>query len=183
MSKMLIYGWGEWYLLADLDEDSAGALVNEVIHTIEQLDEFNDKTNGYAQGFYPSATVSIDGRDIGTIESIIEQSSKHQRYEELKNEITDEPLWEVKNAWVRLDVLKGVFTEVEVGNYDLDDSTELEKLYNEILDNLDVPTGGIFNIDYWYDEDLECQGKHTKSTEYFIIHKGDWHEYEVIEEN
>ena len=181
MPTLKIWGWGKWLLLNELDEPTAKKYAESGSISESENDELESESDGYAFGFNADSMVIVNDKEIGTVIDILEKSKGTERYEYIEKNLAIPEIHNVQNAWLKEETYKGTFAEVTIEDDCIDESGVTDKFYERFIENIELVDAYLFHFSEWGDEEVDDDGIHGKSGEFYVIHNGETFELEIEE--
>lgn len=167
MSKLTVKGSGIDFRQVCLDAYTAGEMVIEG-ETPDDFyvdqDEFGE-LNTLCSGFFCDSTVSLDGKEIGTVKSIVNKARKLGVTKKVRQYSSDIYINEViKEAGLTSFVLEthstsGVLANFEIHDYILDEKRKVpDQFILDFANSLKEEAPGVYFFEKWNENRIENAG-------------------------
>lgn len=160
-------------LVTQLDELIAKRYAETATITESENDQLEQDSEGYAFGFSPDSVVYVNEREIGTVSEIIEKFKGTDRYDYIEKNLNVPEINNINNAWVKEEIYKGAFVDVEIEDDCVDAKGVTDQFFEKFINNIDVSDEYLFQLSEWEGKEVDEDGIHGKSSDYFVIYNGD----------
>lgn len=172
MANLKIEGNGICFYTNHLDDEITESYSNLGEIPKSKHDELENEAEISCFGFFANSKVILNGEEIATVESLIEQSKESDKYQNLHDALSESLDTGLISGWSNEQSLSGCFIDIHFPDYPSEADGSIGKEFiAEFIKNLYVVNGNVFNLLGWEENTFEIDIESLiKQNNYFLYH-------------